>query len=476
MKSLNSPFDAVSPLDFRYYGTDPSFMERYHPHVSEAGYIRTMAKVEAALAEALARRGICSARAAERIRNACLQVTAEEVWDEEQRTQHNVRALVNCIRSHLGDDDEARRVVHLCATSADVMDTANALRLKELCTGELLRDLAELLRLLVSMAREHAATRQIGRTHGKFAEPITFGFALALYVERLGTRVEEIRRAAGRLRGKMSGAVGAYSALALAGDTDPFLFERDLMRSLGLDCPESHVSSQIVIPEPVQDLAHAAVSGFTVLANLADDMRHLHRSEIGEVQEIYEGARVGSSTMPHKTNPKNFENVKSLWKAFVPRMTTVYLDGISEHQRDLTNSASSRFVIELFTAFAYAANRLTDTLRKVRIDRERMARNLREAGQAVLAEPLYVLLALRRKDPDAYDRVRELVRASEKHGRSLAEEMRATPDLAEFLRSLPERERRTIEDPSDYVGACEARTRRICDLWEQRLSALAATS
>ena len=448
-------------------------MERYHSYVSEAGYIRYMAKVEVALAEALAQRGLCSTRAVERIRSACHEVTPEEVWDEEQqRTQHNVRALVNCIRNHLGDDDEARRVVHLFATSADIMDTANAVRLKELCTGELFRDLSELMNRLIEMAREHAATRQIGRTHGKFAEPITFGFALALYVERLGTRIEAILRAAKRLRGKMSGAVGAYNAFCLAGDDDPFLFEQHLMRSLGLACPDSHISSQIVIPEPIQDLAHATISAFTVLANLADDMRHLHRSEIGEVQEIDLYRFVGSSTMPHKTNPKNFENVKSLWKAFVPRMTTVYLDGISEHQRDLTNSASSRFAIELFTAFAYATNRLTDALRKITVHREQMERNLGEAGQSVLAEPLYVLLALRKKDPDAYDRVRELVRASESNRRSLAEEVRATPDLVGFLRDLPDDQRGVIENPADYIGACEGRTQQICDFWEQTLPTL----
>jgi adenylosuccinate lyase len=474
MKSLSSPFDAVSPLDFRYYGTDPSFMERYHGYVSEAGYLRYMAKVEAALAAALARRGLCTTRAAERIRSASEEVTPEEVWDEEQRTQHNVRALVNCIRNRLGDDEEARRVVHLFATSADIMDTANALRLKELCTGELLRDLGELMGRLISMAREHASTRQIGRTHGMFAEPITLGFALALYVERLGTRIEAILRAAKKLRGKMSGAVGAYNALCLAGDGDPFLFEKELMESLGLECPDSHISSQIVIPEPVQDLAHAAISGFTVLANLADDVRHLHRSEIGEVREVYAGSRVGSSTMPHKTNPKNFENVKSLWKAFVPRMTTVYLDGISEHQRDLTNSASSRFVIELFTAFAYATNRLTDALGKITVDRERMAENLRAAGASVLAEPLYVLLALQKRDPGAYDRVRELVRASEQHGRTLAEEVRATPAMMDFLRQLSEEQRSVIENPAGYIGGCEPRTRQICDFWEGRLPALPA--
>lgn len=471
MKTITSPFDAVSPLDFRYYGVDSALFERLAPYVSEHARIRYAARVEAALANALASRGFCTRDVALAIERACEDVTPEEVWEEEQRTQHDVRALVNCIRNRLPEGADARRFVHLFATSADIVDTANALRLRDLCRQQIVPDLKKLLELLIALAKREANTRQIGRTHGKFAEPITFGFALALYIERLGTRTALLHERAAKLRGKLSGAVGAYSALVLAGEADPVLFEREFLEGLGLDCPLSHISSQIVAPEPVQDLAHAAVSAFTVLANFADDIRHLHRSEIGEVQEEYAGERVGSSTMPHKTNPKNFENVKSLWKAFVPRMLTVYLDGISEHQRDLTNSASGRFVFELFTALDCAIVRVTETLGQVRIDREAMRRNLDLAGQSVLAEPLYILLALE-GEPNAYDRVRELVRASERNQRSVADEIRATPELQAFLKGLPEERRGILEDPSGYVGIAADRTHQICGHWELQLERL----
>lgn len=473
MKSITSPFDAVSPLDFRYYGADPAFFERLEPYVSEKGRIRYAAKVEAALARALADVGICSRAAAARIERACSEVTPEEVWEEEQKTQHDLRALVNSIRNHVGDDADARRFVHLFATSADIQDTANALRLKELCQNEIIPDLKALLQDLISLAKKEANTPQIGRTHGKHAVPITFGFAIALYVERLGTRILKLADGAKKLRGKMSGAVGAYNALVLGGESDPVLFERDLLTDLGLDCPLSHISSQIVIPEPVQDLSHAALSAFTVLANLADDIRHLHRSEIEEVQEEYKGARVGSSTMPHKTNPKNFENVKSLWKAFIPRMITVYLDGISEHQRDLTNSASGRFLLETFVALDYATVRMKDALSGVTINHDAMKRNLERAAESVMAEPLYILLALHDKDPNAYDRVRELVRASERSDRSLAAEVRATEELQPMLRRIPDDKRAMLDNPSGYIGLASDRTHQICAHWELQIDQLA---
>lgn len=120
---------------------------------------------------------------------------------------------------------------------------------------------------------------------------------------------------------------------------------------------------------------HAVVSGLGVLANLADDVRHLQRSEIGELAERFEKGQVGSSTMPHKRNPWNFEHVKSLWKTFMPRMMTVYMDQLSEHQRDLTNSASGRFVTEILAGFVLAMHRLQSVVSKLVVDTARMSAN-----------------------------------------------------------------------------------------------------
>ena len=139
--------------------------------------------------------------------------------------------------------------------------------------------------------------------------------------------------------------------------------------------PASH-STQIVEPEAWSDLAHACVTALGVMANLADDMRHLQRTEIAEIAEGFRAQQVGSSTMPQKRNPISFENVKSLWKAFMPRVITTYLDQISEHQRDLTNSASQRFSGELIAATAYAATRLGTSIDGIRIDRDRMKANV----------------------------------------------------------------------------------------------------
>ncbi len=466
-----NPFDAASPLDARYYFADRAFYERLHPYVSEAAQVRYLARVEAALAATLADHGVCNAAAAAEIAKACEQITAEEVYEEERRIQHNLRALVNCVRNRVSP--AARPFVHLFATSADIMDTARALCLKDVTAAVLVPALARLLRQLIALARQHAATKQMGRTHGQHAVPLTFGFALALYVSRLGQRLEQLVRVAGNLRGKFAGAVGAYNALALLRPEHPEELEAALMTKLGLAAPE--ISSQIVQPEYVADFVYALASCWGVLANLADDGRNLQRSEIHEIRDRKEsdpGTQVvGSSTMPHKVNPKDFENVKSLWKAYVPRLQTVLLDQISEHQRDLTNSASMRFVTEFVTAFAYGVHRLSGTLDGVEADVRRMAEILEGGKDPVVAEPLYVLLSLA-GHPDAHEQARVLAQQARAQRVPLNQVIRADKTVAAYFQRLTPQQRAVLDDPANYTGAAEARTLAVCADWEQRLAQL----
>src|SRR6516165_10529396 len=201
-----NPFDAASPLDARYYLAESDFFQRLHPYVSEAAQVKYLARVEGALAETLAAHGVCSPAVAKEIAQAAALTTPEEVYEEERRIQHNIRALVNCIRNKISP--AARPFVHLFATSADIMDSARAVCLREVTKDVLLPDLGELLQKLIRLARAHADTPQMGRTHGQHAVPITFGFAVALYVSRLGQRIETIDWATQDLRGNLPAPSG----------------------------------------------------------------------------------------------------------------------------------------------------------------------------------------------------------------------------------------------------------------------------
>ncbi len=467
--TLLSPFDMACPIDARYYGADEKFFARLKPFVSEAAYIEYQIRVEVALAEVLAERKIAPKSLPSEIEKARAEFGVEDVYREEARIGHVVRALVNCIRDRVSET--SRPFVHLFATSNDITDTATTLRYKELTSKVILPALLDLQEALIRIAREHKNTVQIGRTHGKYAEPITFGYFLANYVARIGNRIEFIERARQDLRGKLSGAVGAHNALAIFFD-DPAAFEADVLRRLGLRATDTHVSTQIVHPEYLADLVHGVVSAFSVLANLADDIRHLHRSEIGETQEIYDEARVGSSTMPHKLNPKNFEFVKSMWKAFMPRMTTVYMDQISEHQRDLTNSASSRFLTEFFTAFTYSVGRLTDAMGKLGVHKDAMRRNLDATNGETIAEPLYILLSAK-GHPDGHTFARKLVRQARSSGRPLADLIWEDTEVAKYLRKeFSVEQLEVLKSPEKYVGSSSERTDVTCAEWDRRSSSL----
>src|SRR5206468_6349815 len=130
--------------------------------------------------------------------------------------------------------EEAKRSVHLGATSSDIVDTANALRYRECVERVVVPALGVLVARCISIAEAEADTPQIGRTHGRHAEPITFGFAMAEYVSLLDDRIEFLRCVAARLRGKLSGAAGAYNAIGLL-TSDPRALERKFLRSLGLE-------------------------------------------------------------------------------------------------------------------------------------------------------------------------------------------------------------------------------------------------
>jgi len=461
--TLASRFDAISPLDSRFYGGDPQLYAALHPYLSEEGRVRAQAKAEAALARALAEEGIAPAGVAEAIAAAAERIGAAEVYAEEARIGHDVRALVNKIREQLPED--ARRFVHLGATSMDVVDTANAWRYREAVVRVVIPRLGLLASRLIALAEGEADTAQAGRTHGQHAVPITFGFAVAEYVSRIGGRILLLQESANALPGKLSGAVGAYNAPALLA-ADPRALERRYLGYLGLK-PASH-STQIVEPEAWSDLAHACVTALGVMANLADDMRHLQRTEIAEIAEGFRAQQVGSSTMPQKRNPVSFENVKSMWKAFMPRIITTYLDQISEHQRDLTNSASQRFSGELIAATAYAATRLGASIDGIRIDRDRMKANVSMSKGGIIAEALYVLLA-KHGHPDAHEAVRRLTLEAEQSGRPVLELAALDPELKTILASLTAEERAVLDRPEEYRGLAADVARDVARTWRTKL-------
>ncbi len=456
-------FDAISPLDFRYYGRNKKIFDRLQPYLSEAAFIGCALKVESALASVLAKHKICSKKIAEEIEKACRQVTPEQVYAEEDKIRHNIRALANCIRERVSE--EAKPFVHFTATSYDIIATADALRYKEFTNNVLIPELLKFESALINLALREKDALQIGRTHGQHAEPITFGFAIAQYTSRLGASVIRIKKSANNLRGKMSGAVGAYNASSLFFD-NPVKFEEEVLEELGLK--PSPISTQIAEAEFLVDYLSSIVSAFGVLANLADDMRHLQRSEIAEVGEFFEAKQVGSSTMPQKRNPINFENVKSMWKEFMPRMVTMYMDQVSEHQRDLTNSASMRFIPEILAGFYVSVSRLNRVMSGLAVDRASMKKNFDMNKHTIIAEPLYILLAAN-GHPDAHEYVREMTLKAQLSKKPLIQLIKNDKSIQAYLKKFNKRQLEILNNPEKYTGIAAEKTEMVCERWKKEL-------
>lgn len=464
-----SVFQNLSPLDHRYYLANQEAFDALGEHLSEEASIRYLVRVEVALLKAhLARRNALDPSLEEQLSRLESRIPPHEVYQEEEKTQHNIRALVNVLKRYV--PQEYSSLVHAGATSADILDTAMALRVKDAVRTVILPKLLELLSEMILFVEREAATPQVGRTHGQHAVPITLGFWMAEFASRLGKSVVELHRLSNNLRGKLSGAVGAYNALTLM-VPDPQEFETTFLSYLGLK--PSEYSHQLVEPEYLLRLLLEINIAFGILANLADDLRNLQRSEIGEVREGFSKDQVGSSTMPQKRNPWNSEHVKSLWKTFYPRVLTFFSDQISEHQRDLTNSASSRFIVEYLAGFLAAVCRMEKVFRSLQVDRTRLERNLRMGGDGILAEAAYILLA-ESGDPEAHEHVRLCTLEAERTGKSLMETLQNHPELWERLdrqctRTLGLSPEVFFSSPELYRGKAREKSLQIAQIARERM-------
>lgn len=455
----------ISPLDHRYYLSNREVFDSLELYLSETAAIRYCIRVEIALLKSRLEDDTLKSE----VDALEEKITPEEVYREEERTRHNVRALVNVMKRKV--PQEVKHLVHLGATSADILDTAASLRYKDAVRNVILPLLCDVEQKLIEISEREAETPQIGRTHGQHAIPLTFGFALAEYVSRLGKSILRIEKKSKNLCGKLAGAVGAYNALCLL-TKDPEQLEYDFLHLLGLK-PSEH-STQLVEPENLLEMLIELNTAFGVIANLADDLRNLQRTEIGEVREGFKKNQVGSSTMPQKRNPWNAEHVKSLWKAFSPRVISFFVDQISEHQRDLTNSASSRFIASYIAGLAAAANRMKSVLASLSVEKQRMLENLTKSGDMVLSEAAYILLA-QSGEMDAHEKIKRVTFKCEANGHSLFENLKEDSEIwsriaSEVKRIMNIEPEQFFMHPEVYIGKASEKAKNIARKYKKLIA------
>ena len=338
-------------------------------------------EVELAALDAWVQVGVVPAVAVESIRQRATLPSVERVAEIERETGHDVAAFVDAVAEMLGPDG---RWFHFGLTSSDVVDTALALTVQQAGTL-LLEGLDRAFAVVVARADEHRETVTIGRTHGIHAEPTTFGLKLAGWAFTLDRdRARVVRALEGMRFGKLSGAVGTYSA------TDPEM-ERLACERLGLEAAPS--STQILQRDRHAELLAALAIVASTLDRFATEVRHLARTEVREVEEPFGRAQKGSSAMPHKRNPITAERICGLARV-VRAHALVGLENVALwHERDISHSSAERVVLpDAFLAVDYMLDRFAWLVEGLVIRAERMRDTVDASHGLVFSQRL--LLAL----------------------------------------------------------------------------------
>jgi adenylosuccinate lyase len=439
---------ALSPLDGRYAGK----VDTLRPIFSEYGLIRARVKVEVEWLLALAAEpGIVelekfSGSAESRLRALAghLDVAdAARVKEIERTTNHDVKAVEYLIKERLKDDAElgpALEFVHFACTSEDINNLSYALMLREARDGVLLPRVDGLIEALRTMAHAHAALPMLSRTHGQTASPTTVGKELANVVARL-QRQREVLTAL-PMPGKINGAVGNYNAhVAAYPDVDWPKFSQAFVESLGLAWQP--YTTQIEPHDGIAELCDAIKRIDTICIDLARDIWGY--ISLGYFRQSVKAGEVGSSTMPHKVNPIDFENAEgnfgianALFEHFAAKLP------VSRWQRDLTDSTVLR---ALGTAFGHALvgfEALQRGLGKLSVNPERLAADL-DASWEVLAEAVQTVMR-RHGLPNPYEQLKALTR-----GQGITE-----ASMREFIAglALPQdaKQRLLAMTPGSYIG------------------------
>jgi adenylosuccinate lyase len=382
----------------------------------------TWLRVEIAAAEAMAAGGIIPADAARDIRERGA-FDVGRIEEIERTTQHDVIAFTTAVAEHVGP---SARWLHFGMTSSDVIDTAQALQMREAC-DVILGDLGRLADALRERAFEHRATPMIGRTHGVHAEPITFGLKLALWYAELNRDVERIRRARATVSvGMISGAVGTFAHL-------PPQIEADVCRRLGLGVDP--VASQVIQRDRHAELMAALAITAASLEKFALGIRGLQKTEIGEVEEPFARGQKGSSAMPHKRNPIGCEQIVGLARLLRSNAQAAFENIALWHERDISHSSVERVILpDSFIALDHMLRRFTRIVRGMIVHADRMRENLDRSRGVVFSGTVLLELARRGVSREqAYEWVqRNAMRADDEH-RSFKSLLLADPDVTQVL-------------------------------------------
>ena len=441
---------AIHPIDYRY-GTD-----EMRSVWSEENKLRRMLDVEVALARAEEATGDVPEGVADEISDAAEEVTLERVKEIEAEIHHDVMAVVRAVEENCGEESDAGEYIHFGATSNDIIDTADALRLRESC--DILENRLVALRgALVEKADEHKRTVCAGRTHGQVGVPTTWGHRFAVWaseVDRHLDRLDELRE---RIEvGQMSGAVGTQASFG----ENAREISRRTMEELGLR--EEEVSTQVIARDRHAEYVGWLANVVTTLDKVCTNVRNMKRTAIAEVEEGFGKDQVGSSTMPHKRNPVKSENVCGLARVVRGFAETQLQNNVLWEERDLTNSSSERVVFTEASVLAdHCIRRTKNVVEDLGFRDDEIRENLEALDGVNMAEA--VMMELARKGygrQKGHEAVRRAAMRAHDEGLTMKESLMQDDEITGWL---DEDELETLLNPDGYTGTSVERVEEIVE-------------
>jgi adenylosuccinate lyase len=426
-------------------------IRRYtHPEMgsiwSEQRRYETWLEVELAAADAMAEAGIVPPEAAKELR-AKAAFDIARIEEIEQTTQHDVIAFTTAVAEKVGP---AARWLHFGLTSSDVVDTAQALQMRQAC-DLIIKGVAGAMDAVRARADEHRKTPMIGRTHGVHAEPMTFGVKLALWYAELHRNLDRLLRArAGIAVGKISGAVGTFAHL------DPSI-EARVCEMLGL--APAPVSSQVIQRDRHADLMTAMAITAASLEKFALEIRGLQKTEIGEVEEPFAKGQKGSSAMPHKRNPIGCEQITGLARLIRANAMAALENVALWHERDISHSSVERVILpDSFIALDHMLRRFTRIAAGMVVYPDRMRENLERSRGVVFSGTVLLELARRGISREqAYDWVQRNAMRSFHEQKDFKSLLLADTDLIKVLPAAGIEKAFDLDDQLRNVDAIFAR-------------------
>ena len=391
---------------------------------SDANRYQKWLDVELAAADTLAEAGQVPREAAALLRSRA-KVDVARINEIEAKVKHDVIAFTMAVGESIGDPSAARWL-HYGMTSNDVVDTAQALLLRE-ASRIIERHLVLFGEVLDLRAHEFQHTPQIGRTHGIHAEPITFGLKIANWFSENQRNINRFRQAAGETAfGKISGAVGNASHLG----TD---IEARICQRLGLTV--TRVASQVISRDRHAHYLSALALIAATLEKIALEIRHLQRTEVREAEEPFGGDQRGSSAMPHKRNPVTCEQICGLARLVRSNMMAAYENVALWHERDISHSSVERVILpDSAILVDYMLNKMTAIVSQMRVFPERMLRNLNSThGLVFSGQLLQDLVEKGMPRDDAYKAVQENAMAAWESDSSFRVRVAQDPRITKYL-------------------------------------------